>query len=456
MTSAEVVAKVTSWANHARPEVGLWYSGVGEWHEPSARLQALDIIGPDFARMALRLDEVTLVDLMRVLDVLATCNLWSPDAYETGCWVLAKLKRHVFFSSDTKTLSFMQQTGVWRPDLLEQHQTLRVAALDAGQRAVLDVEMGVLHAMVRATVEGYATTGGMVYPRWRLVHPTGNPMPMAANPPLNGFTKAQKDTLVAPVGWRWMQVRYPRLEARVLAALAGADKTFDELAFEGLDEETIAERTKQLQIFMRQGPTLTEGDLTEWGDFGRSLLPLRHHLREVVARTVGAGYIQSFLGRRLPWHVAAVPMDPHEERRIAAAYCGASAATALKIAMTRLQQAADGQPRRMFLGYGQLLPHFDSISYLLDERVPHENHCLALEPLMQLQIATANGLWVIPPELRVGATWGTLTSVFDPQALTKIALTRPGPTETLQCAHCGLTTTSQRVLDTHMEEEHAG
>jgi hypothetical protein len=146
-------------------------------------------------------------------------------------------------------------------------------------------------------------------------------------------------------------------------------------------------------------------------------------------------------------------MTEHEERRIATAFAGHSAATALKIALVKLMHMADAQPMRMFLGFGQLFPHFDSVNYLIDERVPHDRHCESLLSLMQLQLVIRDDLWVLQPDISVGPTLTELVRWNDPQALTKIDLARDGAEE-LTCTECGLKTMSQRVMDTHMLENH--
>lgn len=440
-----VVDKIASWSQLERASVGLSVVTDGDWAHPGGRLLFLKIWGPDFELDALP-NTLTLVDLRRVVDALDRCALWSPNAYETSCWLKSRWKwLPTFVHCNVVARAILQQPATMDP--LADCKALTIGILDEKLGALVKLELDVVRAMAEATVGGYLLEDQVIYPRWRTIHPTGFARILAHDPPMNNWTKAQRTKLGAPAGFRWMQIRYPRLELRVLAADAGDEQAFELLSLSDdhlrreLRFESPEEMHKALTFVTKGWPGIETANALGLG-------PLVTHLQEVMKRTTP----KSLLARP-----SVVPQEPDDERRyklVATNYTSNGGATALKIALVKLWNAVQEQRQRMFLGFGQLFPHFDSIAYVLDERVPHDRHVESLQSMLQLQIATAGGVWTLAPEISVGPSLGELYPADDPTALTRTELARPGVVQ-IRCDVCGQVAATPAILQTHLAEDHA-
>lgn len=285
----------------------------------------------------------------------------------------------------------------------------------------------VLNGMGRSPLK--ADDAEKIYPRWLSIAYSGDPDMRSEKPSLTNLPKAARSAFLAPDRTRWIMWAWLQPRMRALAALSD-DTALQALLATGYDFYTTlgatlagkaaGDGTEEDRGYAKK---LMHAVVDYCGDpervaarMGVGLHEAANLIKWVYARFPHAGaYLTSillnpqpefsgFMNRR--WRL---PVDTEWlPSAVISALLRQTVATWLKFTMGRLMANHElGHP--MLKGFGQLIPVYDRLFYVLDETVPVPAHFHFILPIVETVVNNTQ----LRAEYGVGPTWGDITLIPD-------------------------------------------
>lgn len=292
----------------------------------------------------------------------------------------------------------------------------------------------VMNSLQRAPIQPDAS--GRIFPHWLSMGYSGTPRIYSEHPSLTTLPKAARVAFTAPAGQRWLMIAYKQPEMRALALLSG-DQNMLALFNTAYDFYTTVGATtrmakpgegtpedrevgKELMLAaldycgdpVKVGARLdTDGRQAMTVVYG--LFPQLEPYFASVRLQAAQGVVTSFLQRR--WQLNPVDEDPAVTAM--AVLTTHTVATWLKIVLAKLASHAELHHPAL-RGFGQILPVFDKLYYVIDAGVPLVPHLSYLttvvEPVFRWSPDAPQGVR-LAAEYGTGPSWGEIDVIGEPQ-----------------------------------------
>lgn len=337
---------------------------------------------------------------------------------------LGKKLNALGIESPVKTLAGSQS---WSKDALKQIADRHLAIpLIIEWKSSFSV-VNTLSGKAAAAADG----DGRVHPRWNPMSLTGGARFSCEKPPMPTLPKAMRRAFTAPPGKRWMMLQWKQPELRMLAVLSASHAfaaflsqpgdVFEHLATEwGTDRETakgllytyINNATDLAPVAARYPDGILVASVS---GFMQAYPEIVEFLRETAKTGAEKFHVRGWLNRRMKCEDATP-----EERGVEAIYAvlSGSVATALKVALCKLTNMRDLYAESetatavVFKGFGQLVPCYDTLYYVIDKRVPLALHLATMTHEFQINLLEGTGgEFYLPAIVGTGAQWGDIQEI---------------------------------------------